>query len=501
MPATLYAKIIRAFKVRIGVIFFLTASLFTSFTFGLRLAAADAERSYLISVMTDWKVKKVADTKELGARFLRLDFNDSAWENVEINDEEPPYTDRFILYRRWVDVPAAWKGKKTNIHFGGVDDDAVVYVNGRKVGQHEGWDEAFDIDITEVVQCGGRNLVAVLCDNSGGDRGGVYGSVFIALVEELAKIKAAQEAKLRTELKEIDYKIVYETHRENNWELYLVNADGSEPINLTRTPDVNELYPHVSPDGEKVCFVSDEGEGESKIRNVYYMNIDGTGRTKVAENAREPCWNSDGTAIAYLKGEFDKFSYLDYATKYLFIYALKTRKHIQHPNEKLYHLYNICWSPDGNWFVATVHGGMGYDHAILAIEAKGNGVFNLGIPGCRPDISPDGKKIAWGSSDWALTIGDLDLTLPAPKVTNRRNVVTSLKPLKIYHIDWSPEGKFVTFSRGPEKESLGFAPEMVGIKAEDWNICVADATGTSNWVAITNDGKSDKEPDWAPVKE
>lgn len=295
------------------------------------------------------------------------------------------------------------------------------------------------------------------------------------------------------------YKIVYETYREKNWELYLVNADGSDSINLTRTPDVDELYPHASPDGTKICFVADEGEGQSKVRNVYYMNIDGTGRTKVAENARQPCWSPDGTAIAYLKGEFDQFSYLDYATKELFIYNLKTREHIQHPNEKLYHLYNICWSPDGNWFVATVHGGMGYKHAILAIEAKGTRVFNLGIPGCRPEISPDGKKIAWGASDWALAIGDIDFTSPEPKVANRRDVVTSSEPMEIYHIDWSPDGKYVAFSRGPSKKSLGHAPAIVGIKAKDWNICVADATGTNNWIAITTDGQSNKEPDWLPV--
>jgi len=300
-------------------------------------------------------------------------------------------------------------------------------------------------------------------------------------------------------LDEVHHKIVYETYRDNNWELVMVNADGSDPINLTNTPDVNELYPHASPDGSKLCFVVDEGEGESKVRNVYYMNIDGTGRIKVADNARQPCWSPDGSKIAYLKGEFDKFSYLDYATKGIVIYDLKTQKHTQHPNEKLHHLYNICWSPDGNWFVATVHGGMGYDHAILAIEANGMGVFNLGIGGCRPEINPDGKKIAWGRSDWELSVGDLDLSLPEPKVTNRRDVVASPEPIKIYHIDWSPDGKLFTFSRGPKGKGMGHAPEIVGIKAKEWNICVSDGTDPKKWTTITTDGQSNKEPDWVPV--
>ena len=64
---------------------------------------------------------------------------------------------------------------------------------------------------------------------------------------------------------------------------------------------MDELYPHVSNDGSRVCFVADEGQGESKVRSVYYMNIDGTGRTLVARNARQPFWEADGSAIAYLK--------------------------------------------------------------------------------------------------------------------------------------------------------------------------------------------------------
>jgi Tol biopolymer transport system component len=51
---------------------------------------------------------------------------------------------------------------------------------------------------------------------------------------------------------------------------------------------VDELYPKPSPDGTKICFVTDEGQGDDKVRSVYYMNSDGTGRTKVAENGGEP---------------------------------------------------------------------------------------------------------------------------------------------------------------------------------------------------------------------
>src|SRR5262245_60330190 len=125
-------------------------------------------------------------------------------------------------------------------------------------------------------------------------------------VEARSDEKPADESKdLLVELKNYPHKIVYESNRDGNWELYLCNADGSNPVNLTHTPDVEELFPKPSPDGSKICFVADEGKGDAKVRNLYHMNSDGSGRTKIAENAREPCWSPDGTRIAYLGGEFN----------------------------------------------------------------------------------------------------------------------------------------------------------------------------------------------------
>jgi Tol biopolymer transport system component len=315
-----------------------------------------------------------------------------------------------------------------------------------------------------------------------------------AVNEGLCGSKALSEEKL----KEIPFKIVYETYRETdgkkNWELYLINVDGSNLVNLTNTPNVDELYPHASPDGTKICFVADEGTGSRKARNVYYMNIDGTGRVKVADNARQPCWGPDGKTIAYLKGEYTRYTITDYATKGLFFYDTKTGKHTEHPNENLHHLYNICWSRDGKWFLATVHGGMGFKHANLTFRANGTKVFDLtkyGVTGCRPDYSSDGKRITWGLSDWDLCVGKIDVTSAAPRVTGVRRVIKCGKKYEVYHSDFSPDGRYLAFSYGPK------AQEMVGGKAPGWNICVSDVSG--KWVQITTDGNHNKEPDWVPI--
>jgi hypothetical protein len=309
---------------------------------------------------------------------------------------------------------------------------------------------------------------------------------------------------LQAELANYRHKIVYETNRDGNWELYLCHADGSHSVNLTRTPDVDELFPKPSPDGTKICFVADLGKGDAKVRNIYYMNSDGTGRTQVAANGREPCWSPDETQIAYMKGEFEKFTYFDAATKGLFLYDLETGKTREHVNHKLRHLYTLNCSPDGKWFVATVHGGMGFSHTILAIEADGNRVVDLKLEGCRPNISPDGKKVCWGHGDFCAGVADLDFSGPTPKAINVHDVVESKNPIETYHITWSPDMKYLTFTRGPKfkgRNLRGLLPEFPGVEAPGWNVCVADATQRNRWVAITTDGKSCKQPSWVVVKE
>jgi Tol biopolymer transport system component len=306
--------------------------------------------------------------------------------------------------------------------------------------------------------------------------------------------------KSEIDLKAIPFKIIYETYRETdgkeNWELFLIDADGSNATNLTRTKDVDEMYPHASPDGTKVCFVVDEGAGRNKIRNVYYMNMDGTSRVRVAENARQPCWSPDGKMIAYTAGEYERFTTRAIGTKGLFFYDLATGKRKQHPNKELHHFYNICWSADGNWFIAIVTGGMGFSHNIIAFEAHGTAVFDLskyGIDGCRPDLSLNGKKATWGQSDWDLYVADIDLTLSVPRVADIRSVVKCRKGYHVSHTDLSPDGRYIAFGYGP---ALNYS---VGVKAPDWDICIGDLTG--KWVKVTTDGKHNKEPDWVLINQ
>ncbi|MHB8898125.1 MAG: TolB family protein [Thermoguttaceae bacterium] len=309
---------------------------------------------------------------------------------------------------------------------------------------------------------------------------------------------AVSAADLADQLKAVPYRIVFESRPGGDWELFQVRADGSERVNLTNTPEVNELYPHVSRDGTKICFSVDEGQGPDKDRSVYRMNLDGTGRRLVAAGARDACWSAGDKGIVYLKNEFRQFTLIDYATRGVFVHDLASARNVPHPNPALEHMYSIVATPDGNWYLATVHGGMGFAHNILAIEAQGKKFFDLKIPGCRPDVSPDGRRVAWASGDYSIAVGDLDFSGPVPRVLNARDLLTSPQPWKIQHADWSPDGKYIAFSRGPYKKGLAESPALVGKLAPDWDICVADAAVPNRWTRITTDGNSNKEPDWIP---
>lgn len=93
-------------------------------------------------------------------------------------------------------------------------------------------------------------------------------------------------------------KIVFVSNRDGNYEIYVMNADGTQTIRLTRNP-ASDVNPSFSPDGEKIVFES-QRDGNSEI---YVMSFDGARTTRLTNNPVNDGWpifSPDGGKIAFV---------------------------------------------------------------------------------------------------------------------------------------------------------------------------------------------------------
>jgi len=75
-----------------------------------------------------------------------------------------------IWYQRSVTIPEDWEGKKVILHFGAVDFETEVFIDGKSAGKHYGGTSSFSLDISPFVTNGGTHSLVVyaLDDNRSG---------------------------------------------------------------------------------------------------------------------------------------------------------------------------------------------------------------------------------------------------------------------------------------------------------------------------------------------
>jgi Tol biopolymer transport system component len=296
------------------------------------------------------------------------------------------------------------------------------------------------------------------------------------------------QAELRAELKRSGLKLCYQSRRDGNSELYVMDADGSNHVNITNTPDVDEVYPHVSPDGRRVCFTT-VSAGKNSVRfDIYWMNMDGSQRTLVASDATDPCWDPSGRKIAFVK-RLSRKKTIDYQNTGLYTYDIPTGK-TEITSGKLYHAYVPCFSPAGDWVIATVHEHAEFGHAIIAIDLRAGRTYSLernGVNGCRPDFSWDGKMICWNPDDYHVNVAPFDPT--SIERLPQRVLARAPKGGSAYFGDWSPDGEYIAYSMNPDVE---FSDPRTRVM---WDIFVTRAAG-GPYVQLTFDHANNKQPEF-----
>ena len=181
-------------------------------------------------------------------------------------------------------------------------------------------------------------------------------------------------------------KIVFSSSRGDNWDIYMMNPDGSQQVRLTNHRS-RDLRPVLSPTGEEILFISDRG-GE---QDLYIMRADGLGERPVFPAApayrNNPAWSPDGRKFTYSQRDRD--------AKFLSIYTARTdgtsvNRVVE--MEKAHGEYPV-WSPDGTEIAFVVGGEFFWSsRQIRFINLKTRKQETL-----LPDDTPRMRRPAWSS--------------------------------------------------------------------------------------------------------
>jgi Tol biopolymer transport system component len=264
--------------------------------------------------------------------------------------------------------------------------------------------------------------------------------------------------------------IAFSSDRDGNQEVYVMNVDGSNPVNLTNHP-ATDYVPDWSPDGTKIAFASTRDDGNWE---VYVMNADGSHPVNLTNNPAEdfsPVWSPDGTKIAFCSGRDGNYE----------VHVMNADgSHPVNLTNNPAQDVGEAWSPngaqiafsslrDGNWEVYVMNADGSHP-----VNLTHNTATDYGL-----SWSPDGTRIAFSGTrdgNWEVYVMNANGSNPV-RLTNN--------PASDWYPEWSPEGTKIAF---------------VSDRDGNQEVYAMNADGSSP-LNLTNHPNLDYMLDWSPVRD
>ena len=282
-------------------------------------------------------------------------------------------------------------------------------------------------------------------------------------------------------------KIIFQSDRDGNFEIYVMNPDGSQPQNLTRNPGRDYWPDWFMPPETKIAFVSDH----SGRPQIYLMPAPGAQTQEVVDvsdlqpltsgryDNYFPSWSPDGTQIAY----YTHFSMQSWAIMIMNADGSNPRQLTASDGETICS-FGPVWSPDGQKIAFTIEPNprptCEMKHTEIAVINTDGSGFKILTQNEANDLacswSPDGSQLVFTSNRDG---NDRDLYhgrgWQQPAAVDGSGSTNSMPAL-------SPDGRSIAF-----------------VSNRDGNdeIYLMDVDG-SNPRRLTNNPANDWQPSWSP---
>lgn len=260
--------------------------------------------------------------------------------------------------------------------------------------------------------------------------------------------------------------IAFYSSRDGNFEIHVMNSDGSNLRNLTNN-SANDQYPAWSPSGSRMTFISNR-DGNNEIYFMNNINLVPYNLTNNTVEDYNPAYSPDGSQIVFdslRRGSRDIYIMNTHETS-------QRRLTINTTDD-----YDPTWSSDGSQiaFVLDQYG----NKDIYVMDADGTNqrrLTNNAAVDEYPAWSPDGSLIAFTTNrDGANEI----YVMNADGGNERRLTYNSTND---WYPAWSPDGTRIAF-----------------VSMRDGNAEIYDMNANGmNQRRLTNDFDYDSAPAWRP---